>query len=1053
MSLCCWLAGRERWAGWLCWALLWATALQPCRVDARHALPTGSATYDAGVPADRMGRSLTASDENMLVEEVDSLEALSTALQGNADTILLAADIDLESSPSLVISANVTIATSPSNSCTDPNRCRIFSSTTLGCGWITEDNPVFEDGGAAREPFFTVLGGHVSVLFYQVELSNGCLLDELTNVEIPRGSVLYSLAETLSLVFEDCYVHHNQVKSRGGVVYGGIGALEVLITGSSVFEGNRADSGGIVAGYGPYLEMEISGSSILTNNKARVFSGVAIGLVRLVVHILGEAVVTQNESFNFGGAFACAPCLGEVPFEFHVGEDALVADNLAVSGGVAFSSIDVHLLANGNALFKQNHAKGSGGVIQAFSGLVADVNGNAQFIQNTAALNGGVLHSLSNTEMTVEGSPRFVGNSAGYAGGVVYAKLMLDFAAFDYAAFEENTATVTGAVGSSVGDSYLIACGSSYFARNSAGQRGGAFCSSSLLEFYTFGNATFEENHAAVAGIVWASGHLHVSIENTVFRDNYATEQGCFGYVAEGALSIVTNNTLLVVNAQADCNLFEGGGITDEQTNVCNTLELFNTEIQVSTDRRAFSLPDHAWMMLHNLTVEPSTSLVDLESTAFQCFSCDYEDSPISNLYQCEALCQEGYVRASFFSESSSTCSLSPVVERRRSPFSQEALDGEDISDRVFLPKAGIHPTCAVQYSESVEYLPCANEAADLVCGLIEDSSTDGDVPAWAWCIIAVGAVVILALALVTTYYINKTVSLTRQNYRLLCRAFPEPIARRLRKGERVRERIDSAAIVFGDIQGFTKWSHGRAPEQIIGVLDTIFKRFDTVCGECGLVKVKTVGDCYMCAGGCFYEEEPHWNILRSAIFCWRCMEVLDEYRQRCDLAGRNGTDLRMRFGLCEGPACAGVIGYERLQYDLWSDTVNIAARMEGTSTAGYLQMTSKDAQVLEERFIDAFHFGRPRVVKVKGIGLLECRLLLKVNLSREEQDALLEDANSNARIRQRPRGEADSRHWFGDHWCACFSGRDELSRVLSGMLVLVALEALACLVDGMGVS
>ena len=44
------------------------------------------------------------------------------------------------------------------------------------------------------------------------------------------------------------------------------------------------------------------------------------------------------------------------------------------------------------------------------------------------------------------------------------------------------------------------------------------------------------------------------------------------------------------------------------------------------------------------------------------------------------------------------------------------------------------------------------------------------------------------------------------------------------------------------------------------------------------------------------------------------------------------GADWRIRIGLHSGPAVAGVIGTTKFAYDVWGDTVNMAARLEAAS-------------------------------------------------------------------------------------------------------------------------
>lgn len=49
----------------------------------------------------------------------------------------------------------------------------------------------------------------------------------------------------------------------------------------------------------------------------------------------------------------------------------------------------------------------------------------------------------------------------------------------------------------------------------------------------------------------------------------------------------------------------------------------------------------------------------------------------------------------------------------------------------------------------------------------------------------------------------------------------------------------------------------------------------------------------------------------------------------------------RLRIGLNHGPVIAGVIGAQKPQYDIWSNTVNVASRMDSCGAMGRLQVSN----------------------------------------------------------------------------------------------------------------
>jgi adenylate cyclase len=89
-------------------------------------------------------------------------------------------------------------------------------------------------------------------------------------------------------------------------------------------------------------------------------------------------------------------------------------------------------------------------------------------------------------------------------------------------------------------------------------------------------------------------------------------------------------------------------------------------------------------------------------------------------------------------------------------------------------------------------------------------------------------------------------------------------------------------------------------------------------------------------------------------------------------LAGAHGVRLEIRIGIASGPVMAGVIGADKFSYDVWGETVNLAARLESHGLPGEVQVCSACYQLLGPHFVL-----EPRgAIEVKGVGLVEAWLV-----------------------------------------------------------------------------
>ena len=206
----------------------------------------------------------------------------------------------------------------------------------------------------------------------------------------------------------------------------------------------------------------------------------------------------------------------------------------------------------------------------------------------------------------------------------------------------------------------------------------------------------------------------------------------------------------------------------------------------------------------------------------------------------------------------------------------------------------------------------------------------------------------------------NELRRLHRENQRLLLNILPEAIADRLRGGETlIADRFDDVTLLFADIVGFTAMSSTMSPHELVTVLNEVFTVFDDLVEQHDLEKVKTIGDAYMVIGGLLDTSTDHTQRVADLAL------DLSARLEAIEAASRLG--VQFRIGINCGPVVAGVIGTKKFIYDVWGDTVNLAARMESLGIPGRIQVSG----AVEERLRDAYQLEARGLINVKGKGSL----------------------------------------------------------------------------------
>jgi adenylate cyclase len=193
---------------------------------------------------------------------------------------------------------------------------------------------------------------------------------------------------------------------------------------------------------------------------------------------------------------------------------------------------------------------------------------------------------------------------------------------------------------------------------------------------------------------------------------------------------------------------------------------------------------------------------------------------------------------------------------------------------------------------------------------------------------------------------------------RLLENILPTSIADRLKgSSDVIADGFADVTVLFVDVVGFTPLAARMPAEQVVILLNDVFSMFDDLVATAGVEKIKTIGDAYMVACGLPEPLPDH-----AAVAADLAVAMLDGIR---DMRTSLGQPLSVRIGIASGPAVAGVIGHRKFAYDLWGDTVNMAARMESHGLANAIQISESSF-----RLLCATHDCEPRgLIDIKGKG------------------------------------------------------------------------------------
>lgn len=146
--------------------------------------------------------------------------------------------------------------------------------------------------------------------------------------------------------------------------------------------------------------------------------------------------------------------------------------------------------------------------------------------------------------------------------------------------------------------------------------------------------------------------------------------------------------------------------------------------------------------------------------------------------------------------------------------------------------------------------------------------------------------------------------------------------------------------ICFIDIINFSQ--NFKDPEHIAFTLHSLISEFDLLAEKFSITKVRTIGDGYFACCG-LNDYESIWDTnsyreisLRLILFASACINV-SNIKYNVDL----------RIGLHIGECYYGIIGQNNIQFDLFGESINFAARLEQTCVINKIHISEELYRIL----------------------------------------------------------------------------------------------------------
>ncbi len=182
----------------------------------------------------------------------------------------------------------------------------------------------------------------------------------------------------------------------------------------------------------------------------------------------------------------------------------------------------------------------------------------------------------------------------------------------------------------------------------------------------------------------------------------------------------------------------------------------------------------------------------------------------------------------------------------------------------------------------------------------------------------------------------------------LLKNILPEEVAEEIKQRGKVAPVLyENISILFTDFRNFTISAEILSPNELVELIDYYFTAFDRIIEKYSIEKLKTIGDSYMCASGLPCPNKNHAVDITCAAL--DMIDFVEKVKKEHQEKGIPFWDIRV--GISSGSVVAGIVGKKKYAYDIWGDSVVMAARMEQSGEINKINISETTYEHVKDHF------------------------------------------------------------------------------------------------------